>query len=168
MKFSIVALALTSTASALCHNSISCILGGDSTCNNVCVREGNPNGGRCLPRDGCPGYTICACYPRKRGGDQIDGEQKIWEDEVKPALAAFTSEEELAKPEVYKNVMEAAIKGIVETGDVQARATLDARSICCSLLPPFSGLCCENHCSYIGKPGGQCKDLGNGEVCSCN
>ncbi|KAE8153691.1 hypothetical protein BDV25DRAFT_136630 [Aspergillus avenaceus] len=128
-------------ASAFCHDSISCSVGGDKVCNNVCVRQGNPNGGRCLPRDGCPDDEICACYPQSKRSDAvIDGDE--------------------------------ALRGVLEEygvkGDLPELATRDEvekRSICCSFPDPYGGLCCEDHCSYIGKPGGQCSDKG---VCTCN
>lgn len=136
-------LASATLASAFCHNSISCMMGGDSTCNNVCVRQGNPNGGRCLPRDGCPGYDICACYPNnKRSDEMIDADEPLRE-----ALKNMGIEEDTVEK--------------LEARD----ASLDKRSICCSFPDPWGGLCCEDHCSYIGKPGGQCSDKG---VCTCN
>ncbi|KAJ3497390.1 hypothetical protein NLG97_g1950 [Lecanicillium saksenae] len=171
MKFTLVAIALASTASAICHNSIACLTGGDEMCGKVCVRQGNPNGGRCAPRDGCPGFSICACYPKKRddGAPAVDGEQQLWDDEVKTMIAPYVDEADLDKPEVRDNAVEAALRDIEEdSSDVQARSALTTRSTCCSLLPPFSGLCCDDHCTYIGKPGGQCQDKGHGDVCYCN
>ncbi|EAW11924.1 Defensin domain protein [Aspergillus clavatus NRRL 1] len=135
-------LAALPLASALCHNSISCALGGDNVCNNVCVRQGNDNGGRCLPRDGCPGYDICACYPRsKRSDEVIDGDAPL--------------------REVLKDMGVEDVVNKVDARDVK----LDKRSICCSFPDPWGGFCCEDHCSYIGKPGGQCSDK---KVCTCN
>lgn len=178
MKFSIVAFALASTASAICHNSIACLTGGNEMCSKVCVRQGNPSGGRCAPRDGCPGFTICACYPKKKRGDDgaaaaeamLDAEEQLWEEEVKAGIAPYVDGEDLEKREVREAAVEAALRDIADTGvEVRAEAPpLVARSFCCSLIPPASGLCCDNHCTYIGKPGGQCQDKGSGDVCYCN
>lgn len=171
MKFVLVAIALASTASAICHNSIACLTGGDEMCGKVCVRQGNPSGGRCAPRDGCPGYNICACYPRKRGDDSamVDAEQQLWDEEVKAGIAPYVSDEDLSKREVQDAAIEAALRDISETtGDVEARSALTTRSFCCSLVPPASGLCCDNHCTYIKGTGGQCKDKGDGDICYCN
>ncbi|KAB8231342.1 hypothetical protein BDV23DRAFT_171622 [Aspergillus alliaceus] len=131
----------SSVASAFCHSSISCAVGGDKVCNNVCVRQGNPNGGRCLPRDGCPGDDICACYPQsKRSDEVIDGD-----DALRKVLDDYQ------------------VLGDFE--NIKARDDVEKRSICCNFPQPFGGLCCEDHCSYIGKPGGQCSSEG---VCKCN
>ncbi|OGM48287.1 Defensin domain protein [Aspergillus bombycis] len=136
----------SSLAEALCHNSLSCLAGGNDGCNKVCERQGNPKGGRCLPRDGCPGYTICACYPKsKRSDEVIDGD--------------------LAIREVLKDFGIDDAAETETTGELDARGTLEQRSVCCSLVPPAQGLCCEAHCDYIGKNGGQCSDKG---VCTCN
>ncbi|KAE8327869.1 hypothetical protein BDV39DRAFT_204585 [Aspergillus sergii] len=129
----------SSLADAFCHDSISCMVGGDNVCNNVCVRQGNPNGGRCLPRDGCPGNDICACYPQsKRSDEVIDGDASI--------------------REVLKDF---GIDGEAE----KALNAREKRSISCNFPDPFGGLICENHCAYIGKPGGQCSSE---KVCTCN
>ncbi|KAF7555463.1 hypothetical protein G7Z17_g2128 [Cylindrodendrum hubeiense] len=127
-----------SMVSAWCHDSVSCAVGGNTVCNEVCVRQGNPNGGRCMPRDGCSGNTICACYPRKRSDKQIDGD------------------------EVLLEVME---ETVVPPSNVEERNPLEKRSVCCSLPGSWAGACCEAHCDYIGKPGGQCSDK---NVCTCN
>ncbi|RYP11821.1 hypothetical protein DL765_007587 [Monosporascus sp. GIB2] len=135
----------TALAEGFCHNSISCLIGGDSVCNNVCVRQGNPSGGRCMPRDGCPGYSICACYPRskdKRDDAVIDGDEVI--------------------NEVLKDV---GLTDLTDRAEARDVSDVEKRSICCSLVPPFKGLCCENHCAYIGKPGGQCSSK---DICTCN
>ncbi len=171
MKFSLVAFALASTASAICHNSIACLTGGDEMCSKVCYRQGNNNGGRCAPRDGCPGFTICACYPQKRDDTHAvrDAEEQLWADEVKPGIAPYVADEDLEKREVREAAVDAALRDV--GSDVAARdeaAPLMTRSFCCSLIPPASGLCCDNHCTYIGKKGGQCKDRGDGDVCYCN
>lgn len=166
MKFYLVALALASTASAICHNSIACLTGGDEMCSKVCYRQGNNNGGRCAPRDGCPGFTICACYPKKRSAEAVDAEEQLWVDDVKPGIVPYVGEAEAEKREVREGAIEAALRDV--GGDVEARSALTTRSFCCSLIPPASGLCCDNHCTYIGKPGGQCQDKGSGDVCYCN
>ncbi|KAE8372111.1 hypothetical protein BDV26DRAFT_286228 [Aspergillus bertholletiae] len=136
----------SSLAEAFCHSSISCALGGNDVCNNVCVRQGNPNGGRCLPRDGCPGDDICACYPKsKRSDEVIDGDATLHE-----ILKEYGVEGDTPK----------AIKE-----SLNSRSEVEKRSICCSFPNPWGGLCCEDHCSYIGKAGGQCSDK---SVCTCN
>ncbi|KAJ6786512.1 hypothetical protein PWT90_09427 [Aphanocladium album] len=168
MKFALVAIALSSTVSAICHNSIACLTGGDEMCSKVCVRQGNNSGGRCAPRDGCPGFSICACYPRKRGDAMIDAEQQLWDDEVKAGIAPYVEEADLDKPEVRDNAVEAALRDVETTGEVEARSALTTRSFCCSLVPPAKGLCCDNHCTYINGKGGQCQDKGHGEICYCN
>ncbi|KAM3456600.1 hypothetical protein MY3296_001555 [Beauveria thailandica] len=182
MKFSLVAVALASTVYATCHNSVACLIGGDEMCSKVCVRQGNPRGGRCLPRDGCPGFTICACYPKtKRGNDEgiatvngDDAEARLWEEEVRPGIAPYVAERDLDRREVREAAVEAALRDVSGTDDehageaAPAAALVATRSFCCSLLPPAKGLCCDSHCTYIGKPGGQCQDKGHGEVCYCN
>ncbi|KAM3474514.1 hypothetical protein MY5147_004209 [Beauveria neobassiana] len=188
MKFSLVAVALVSTVSAFCWDSITCHNGGSALCNTVCVRQGNPRGGRCLPRDGCPGKSICACYPNKRSNDEgavtvkaaaadddddNDAEARLWEEEVRSGIAPYVAERGLDRRDVREAAIEAALRDVSGTDDEHAGeaappALLATRSACCSLLPPAKGLCCEAHCSYIGKPGGQCQDRGKGEVCYCN
>ena len=94
-----------------------------------------------MPRDGCPGNDICACYPKKRSDELIDGEAGVRE-----IMNDLTVGKELEK--------------------LKARdPSVDKRSICCSFPDPFGELCCEDHCDYIEKPGGQCSDKG---VCECN
>lgn len=144
-----VAIAYASMASAFCHNSVTCTFGGNDLCNWTCKRDGNPSGGRCLPRDGCPGYDICACYPKsKRSGEVIDGDETL-NEVFKPVFQMIDDMSDVAN-----NVEERSEESSVEK-----------RSVCCSLLDPFKGLCCEAHCDYIGKNGGQCSDKG---VCTCN
>ncbi|KAK4073055.1 hypothetical protein Purlil1_13168 [Purpureocillium lilacinum] len=136
MKLALAATAVYATlAAAICHNSAACLLGGDDLCNWTCKRQGNPTGGRCLDRDGCPGYSICACYPKKRSNDVVDGD-KAFREVLKPVFEALGEE---------------APNNLKERSD---RTSVDKRSICCSLIPPFSGLCCDAHCTYIGKNGG--------------
>ncbi|RYP41861.1 hypothetical protein DL767_000690 [Monosporascus sp. MG133] len=155
----------TALAEGFCRPSISCVIGGDSVCNNVCIRQGNPSGGRCLPRDGCPGHDICACYPRskdKRDDAVIDGDEVI--NQVLKDVGLTDLPDKAETRDVSGVEAEAGdVSGVeAETRDVSG---VEKRSICCSLLPPFKGLCCENHCAWIGKPGGQCSSK---DICTCN
>jgi hypothetical protein len=155
MKFIIAALAFTTLASAWCHDSITCAIGGSSACDLVCKRQGNPRGGRCAPRDGCPTNTICACYSMKRDDGVIDGDDGV-KDMLAPIFSIFQKDEVEEVPEKRSEDMKVV--------DIAAR-DVERRSICCSLSDPWKGFCCESHCTYIGKLGGQCsKD----NVCKCN
>ncbi|KAK2616887.1 hypothetical protein QQS21_000265 [Conoideocrella luteorostrata] len=175
MKFILVALAFSTAVSAGCWPSFACHNGGNPTCDGVCKRQGNPKGGRCLPRDGCPGSDICACFPRKRSADIIDGDEALRSN---PALFAEIFAEHLSpapEPEKRSEEVEERAEEIEERSlferDMEAaialgrRTDIDARSICCSAVPPFSGACCEAHCDHIGKHGGQCSVQ---NVCTCN
>lgn len=150
MKFAVAAvIAYATMVTAICHNSAACLVGGNGVCDWTCKRQGNPSGGRCLPRDGCPGYDICACYPKKRSNtasnEAVEGDE-VLRDLLEPVFQALGDEET----------------------DVEKRSednAVEKRSVCCSLVPPFKGLCCESHCTYIGKMGGQCSDK---DVCVCN
>lgn len=154
MKLLIALTAAYATmASALCHNSPTCLIGGNDLCNWTCVREGNPSGGRCLPRDGCDGYNICACYPKsKRNNEVIEGDGTL-NDVLEPLIQMIGQTDEASN-----NVEERSEGGAVES-------PVQKRSVCCSLMEPYDGLCCEGHCDWIGKPGGQCSEEG---ICVCN
>ncbi|EXU95891.1 hypothetical protein X797_011013 [Metarhizium robertsii] len=134
-----------------CLPSISCTLGGNA-CHNTCVREVG-RGGHCEKNTECPQYQICVCdRATKRsemGQEKFNGE------------ARFT----------------AALEKFINTRDVERRATarngetrsvFETRSICCSFPDPVGGLCCDDHCSKIGKPGGQCTEQKGTKVCVCN
>ncbi|KIN03303.1 hypothetical protein OIDMADRAFT_120351 [Oidiodendron maius Zn] len=133
-------------AATACLPSLSCTLGGFA-CNNLCVREVG-RGGHCEPNDQCPGNQICVCDPATKRSEQrqekINGE------------AGFI----------------AAFEKLIDTPDVERREATDkaieARSICCSFPNPIGGLCCDDHCSKIGKPGGQCTTNDGSTVCVCN
>ncbi|OAQ60676.1 arthropod defensin domain-containing protein [Pochonia chlamydosporia 170] len=166
MKYIVAIIALATAANAVgCWPSIACHNGGDDTCNRVCIRQGNPKGGRCLPRDGCPGSNICACFPRKRSAGAIDGDEALIND---PNLYAEVFGSDAKPPEkrseepvnevVSRDAAHAAVADIVSRD-------VDARSLCCSLLPPAKGLCCDQHCTHIQFPGGQCSDK---DICVCN
>ncbi|AEO67354.1 334b87de-4c77-406e-8569-7917e9483854 [Thermothielavioides terrestris] len=128
---------LAGTARAGCIPSLSCAL-GNQACDAVCVRQGNPNGGHCVARDGCPGMKLCACFnsPQKRSDDEgvIDGDAHFNE-----ILERLGKREEAARKE--------------------------GRSISCS-IPTFGPLLCEDHCAKIGRPGGECSPETG--VCTCN
>lgn len=166
MKFILADFALATVVNASCWPSISCHNGSDDTCNRVCIRQGNPKGGRCVPRDGCPGSNICACFPRKRSADVVDGDEALINDPafVNEMFGSGTipderrSDGEASKGLVARSDAEAAVQDTVARG-------VEARSLCCSLLPPFKGECCDQHCARIGKPGGQCSEK---DVCTCN
>jgi len=147
MRFVLAALASALLASALCMPSLTCeelSPAADKACNGVCIRQGNPKGGRCLPKDGCPGANICACYPRKRSLDPV--QRAEYED----------------GDAVLRRDLEATLDAGRELTD---NVTLADRSICCINLPGYSGLCCEAHCRKIGKPGGSCTPQ---NICTCN
>lgn len=158
MKSVLALLAVVSVASAICHDSISCEVGGDVACNTVCTRQGNPSGGRCVPRDGCPGFSLCACYPRKRSAGITDGDAIIYD--ILPALGTVDP----AATENQGNEARSEDVNKVRSED----ESLEKRSVCCSLIPPAKGLCCDSHCNYIGKPGGQCVGEGDNQICTCN
>ncbi|PQK08559.1 hypothetical protein BB8028_0001g06330 [Beauveria bassiana] len=139
-------------------------------------RPSPPSAGTPLPATTAarPGKSICACYPNKRSNDEGAVTVKSADDDNNDAEARLWEEErDLDRREVREAAIEAALRDVSGTDDEHAGETappalLATRSACCSLLPPAKGLCCEAHCSYIGKPGGQCQDRGKGEVCYCN
>ena len=154
-----IILGASMASAAWCHDSVSCFVGGPDLCSTVCIRQGSPAGGACVDRTGCPGNSLCACKSGKRDDEVFDGDAAILE-----YLQLF---EEFGNLEaVDETVADDDSEAEVETdgGDLEARE-MEKRSICCSLPNPTGGLCCELHCAYIGKPGGQCS--GN-NVCTCN
>ncbi|KAJ6437717.1 arthropod defensin domain-containing protein [Purpureocillium lavendulum] len=152
MRFILAALASASLASALCMPSLTCeelSPAADKACNGVCIRQGNPKGGRCLPKDGCPGANICACFPRKRA---------IYD--------RSTDTEDGPAYEDGDALLRRDLEATLDAGRPLAdNVTLADRSICCINLPGYSGLCCEAHCRKIGKPGGSCTPQ---NICTCN
>lgn len=140
MRFATISVLFIGSVSA-CLPSISCTLGGFA-CHNTCVREVG-RGGHCVPNDQCPGQDVCVCDRAKKRGEE-DVQAIHVEERYAPALENFIS-----------------------TRDTEHNV-LEQRSICCSFPDPVGGLCCDDHCSKIGRPGGQCVSGPKGTVCTCN
>lgn len=144
-------------AAAECEDSTSCLV-GSWACNELCERRGHTAGGSCLPRDGCPGMSICACAPvAKRSGEISDGDAYLEDllDGVmdKTQFLNAVLQEEPAGPEEEAEVAQPEERG------------LDKRTICCGMPPGVAGPCCEFSCYHAGHPeGGQCTA---NNVCTC-
>lgn len=111
---------------------------GGFACHNTCVREVGRDG-HCVPNDQCKGQQVCVCDRAGKRAEAIRIEER------------------------YASFLEDFI-----TRRDTASHVLDQRSVCCSFPDPIGGLCCDDHCSKIGKPGGQCVSGGKGTVCTCN
>ncbi|EAQ86375.1 predicted protein [Chaetomium globosum CBS 148.51] len=129
-------------------SSVVCVL-GDGACNRVCEMEGHTEGGKCVPRDGCPaGSEICVCGAKK----------------AKRAVVAADGDELLARALDGVATVDQFVDAVFEKRD-GSEAAVDKRSVCCSFPDPVGGLCCEAHCQQIGHlEGGQCTAQ---NVCVC-
>lgn len=132
-------------AYAKCDDSATCAI-GSWACTRLCEMRGHTAGGVCEARDGCSdGEKICSCYQgkKKRSDDTIDGDAYL--------EGAVVSKEEFDHA--------------VQNEEPVVPRELSKRSFCCSFVPPFKGLCCENSCKEAGHPeGGQCSA---DDVCTC-
>ncbi|KID83890.1 Defensin domain protein [Metarhizium guizhouense ARSEF 977] len=90
------------------------------------------------------------------GQEKFNGEARFT-----AALEKFINTRDVERRATARNGETRSVKRVPKEGIVNEAAegkVFETRSICCSFPDPVGGLCCDDHCSKIGKPGGQCTE----------